>query len=102
MSDIEEIELTSKGLHILLAMTREPDAYTDQTKVLVRLLHSAALNKGSNRWVVRMTAEDIKTAVVLYEGYFLNHPTSRWRQVNQLSRQSGRFEREFASFGKAA
>jgi DNA gyrase/topoisomerase IV subunit A len=95
-----EEELTAKEFQTLLFMTSEPTCYTEKTVSLVKRLHKARLLHTSNKWVVKMTDEDVRTAVVFIEGYCLNRPTDRARLHMRLCRTSERFRAEFEAFAK--
>lgn len=96
---IEE-ELTAKEFQTLLFMTSEPSCYTEKSVSLVKRLHKARLLHTSNKWVVKMTDDDVRTAVTFIEGYCLNHPADRARLHTRLCRTSDRFLAEFQAFAK--
>jgi len=94
----EHVELSTKCFHVLLRMTCNPDSYTDRTRSLVTALHQATPTTSPGRWFVKLTREDIRTAVTFYEGYLLTRPAERMRLLNFLIRESSAFSEEFKSF----
>lgn len=63
---MEEIDLTDGQFRILLNMTANPDDYTKPVAHLVGALHKAD-RRGGNKWRVRLTEQDITTALDLFE-----------------------------------
>lgn len=82
------VEMSTSILQALLNMTSDPDAWTDRTKSLATALHKVRALNNSNRWLVELSDEDIRTVHYILQVYTLNRPALRTRFNNWMCRQS--------------